>query len=252
MLRLEHISKTFQLGSEPILRDLSLELKESEFTILIGGNGSGKSTLLKIVQGEHKPDSGRVLLKGTDLTPMSLHRRAEFISTVSQDVHSGTVKELTLLENLALSFRRGQPASLQSVESKRKECERQIRTLGLGLEKFLDMPLVSLSGGRKQMVALVMATALKPSLLLLDEHCSALDPKSSQSLMAYTDRVIRTNGLTTLMVTHSLSDALRYGDRLVMLREGQIILDASGNEKAALNLQSLLNLYHHYEDSSLL
>ncbi len=252
MLVLENISKAFASNSEPILRDLSLHLRNGDFTILIGGNGSGKSTLLKLIQGEHQPDKGRILLDELDLTSSPLHRRAAYISCVAQDVHSGTVKELTLFENLALSRLRGEKARFTRASLHREFCKQQISSLGPGLQRFLDIPLTSLSGGQKQMLALVMATARKPKLLLLDEHCSALDPKISQELMSHTEKLIREHSVTTLMVTHSLTDALRYGDRLIMLREGRIILDASANEKASLTVPDLLKLYHHYEDSSLL
>lgn len=252
MLRLENICKTFPFANEAIFKNLSLELNKGEFTILIGGNGSGKSTLVKIIQGEHKADSGDVFLNSQKLTQDSLAQRASHISIVSQDLHTGTVRELTLLENLVLSLARGKSASFQSVSLKKEICEEHVKKLGIGLERFLHTPMMNLSGGQKQILAFVMATALKPNLLLLDEPTSALDPKTSQQLMALVDKTVREEKLTTLMVTHSLSDALRYGDRLIMLREGKIIFDVHGSRKASLTLQELLDLYHHYEDSSLL
>lgn len=252
MLQIQNISKTFPFASEPTLRNLNLELKESEFSILIGGNGSGKSTLLKLIQGELKSDSGDIFLREKRLTNLSLSQRSSYISTVSQDVHSGTVKEMTLLENLVLSLNRGKSSHFSSVALHKQECVDHVKKLGLGFEKFMDTPMIQLSGGQKQILALVMATALKPDVLLLDEHCSALDPKSSQLLMSYTDRIIREYKLTTLMVTHSLTDALRYGDRLIMLREGRVILDVRGAEKKSLTMKQVLDLYHNYEDNSLL
>ena len=252
MLRLVKISKSFQADGPPLINKLSLELKTGEFTVLIGGNGSGKSTLLKLIQGEHAADEGEVFLDGRPVVHEGLAQRAEFISTVSQDVHSGTVKELTLLENMVLSLKRGLTASFEPVSKHRDFCIEKLKELGLGFEKFLDTPLMHLSGGQKQTLALLMATIRKPDLLLLDEPCSALDPKTSKHLMAYIDRVVREAQLTTLMVTHSLPDALEYGDRLIMLKDGRIIVDAKGEKKRALHVSTLLEYYHHFEDSSLL
>lgn len=252
MLTLQNITKVFPFTSEPILKSVSLQLNEGEFTVLIGGNGSGKSTLLKIIQGEYKPEEGEIFLNKANITLNSLTQRARDISVVSQDVHSGTVKELTLLENLALGLMRGDKANFVSLSKKREECILLIKELNLGLEKYLDSPIMNLSGGQKQMLAFVIATALLPKILLLDEPCSALDPKTSKFLMEFAEKKIRENKLTSLMVTHSLSDALQYGDRLVMLKEGKIIFDVSGHEKKNLTLQNLLDLYHQREDSSLL
>jgi putative ABC transport system ATP-binding protein len=252
LLRLQNITKLFPSASEPILKDLALDLREGEFTVLIGGNGCGKSTLLKLIQGEHKPEHGTIFLKKRNITQNSLSQRAKEISVVSQDVSSGTVKELTLLENLVLGLRRGESASFRSLKDQKAVCEARVKELGLGLERFLESPMVSLSGGQKQMLAFVIATMKEPSLLLLDEPCSALDPRSAKHFMQFADRKIREHKFTTLMVTHSLSDALQYGERLIMLREGRLIFDVHGEEKKSLTLQELLDLYHHYEDSSLL
>lgn len=252
MLQIKNISKSFQMDAKPVLEDISFELGIAEFAVLIGGNGSGKSTLFKLISGEYPIDSGEVYLEGQALSAVPWYKRSMQISTVSQDLNAGVVKEMTLLENLSLSFIRGQGASFSSVEKRRELCLDYIRRLDLGLEKYIDTPMQALSGGQKQMLALAMATFVKPKLLLLDEHCSALDPKSSQQLMQYTEKTVRDQNISTLMITHSLSDAVRFGQRLLMLREGRIILDVQGAEKQSLTAQGLLALYHEHVESSLL
>lgn len=252
MLQIKNISKSFQVDAKPVLKEISFELEAGEFAVLIGGNGSGKSTLFKLISGEYPLDSGEVYLEAQALSSVPWYKRSMQISTVSQDLNAGVVKEMTLLENLSLSFIRGQGASFGSVEKKREFFIDYIRKLELGLERYIDTPMQALSGGQKQMIALAMATFVKPKLLLLDEHCSALDPKSSQQLMKHTEKIVRDQAISTLMITHSLTDAIRYGQRLLMLREGRIILDVKGIEKQNMTVQGLLALYHEHVESTLL
>ncbi|MBN9288316.1 MAG: hypothetical protein BGO43_09270 [Gammaproteobacteria bacterium 39-13] len=250
MLQLKQLSKSFSSSFKPILSEFSLTLKKGDFCVLLGSNGSGKSTLLKALSGEYTLDSGTILLDQQVITSLPIHARASFISSVSQDIARGTVQELTLLENLSLSLKRGKKASFSPFSRQRQYLCHQIAALNLGLEQYLDTPLSALSGGQKQMIATVMATLCQPKLLLLDEHCSALDPKAQSMLMAFTARMVQEHQITTLMITHNLNDALNYGNRLIMLHEGNIVVDMNDKQKRAASISQLLNMFHTYEDST--
>ncbi len=252
MLRLNRIVKSFPSSVSPILNGIDLNLEKGDFCVVIGSNGSGKSTLLKTLAGEHSVDSGNITLNNIDITSLSIAARARYISSVSQDVTLGTTSELTLLENFCLSGLRGKKATFSKFNRQQDRLEEKIGTLGLGLEKYLHTPLVALSGGQRQMIATIMALHSHPQLLLLDEHCSALDPKTQLKVMAYTNEMISQQEMTTLMITHHLNDAIRYGNRLIMLANGKIVLDLNVREKQNITVNELIDLFHTYEDRQLI
>lgn len=248
MLKLYNVKKSFPGNFEPTLKDISLQLVKGEFCIIIGSNGSGKSTLMRTLSGEYNLDGGKIEIDGKDVTKQD---RSKFIACVTQDVSKGTITEMTLLENMVLSQMRGQPGNLDFYKKKEAEIISIIKGLGMGLEAYINEPLQKLSGGQKQVIATLMALSSKPEILLLDEHTSALDPKMQKLLMKYTTDSIRQHGITTMMITHKLDDAAAYGNRLIMLHEGRIVLDVQGEEKKALDVNTLLALFHQYEDLTL-
>ncbi len=249
MLQLTNIQKSFSGNFEPTLKGINLELLAGEFCVLIGSNGSGKSTLLRSIAGEYQTDTGHIKIAGQDVTAMSLSRRASFIGSVTQDINKGTIPEMTLLENMVLSCMRCRKSSLRFYAVHEEEVLRIVQGLGMGLEQYLYSPLNVLSGGQRQMIATLMAIASKPTILLLDEHTSALDPKTQSILMEYTANSVAQKNITTLMITHKLDDAIRYGDRIIMMDRGCIVLDTK--DKQSLQVNELLALFHHYEDMML-
>lgn len=249
MLTLTNIHKSFPGNVNPVLTNINFTLKPCDFCVVIGSNGSGKSSLMKMIAGEYKPDAGAIFLENQDVTKLS---RSHAIAYVTQDVQQGTISEMTLLENMILSLSRTQTARLSFYSRRKTQVIQAIKALNMGLEFYLDTPLGHLSGGQRQMLATVMAVSSKPKLLLLDEHTSALDPKTQQVVMAYTAHAIATQPLSSLMITHHLADAIAYGNRLIMLHQGQIVLDLSGQAKANLTMTQLLKLFHCYTDSALL
>lgn len=249
---LHNITKSFMGQIEPILKNISLELIPGEFCIVIGNNGSGKSTLLKSIAGEYSLDSGKIVIDDIDISLFSAAKRAKFMSSVTQDLNKGTVSEMTLLENIALSLMRGKNADLSFYSKSAYEVRDIVQKLGIGLEQYLHFPLKNLSGGQRQMIATLMAICSKPKILPLDEHTSALDPKMQRELMQYIAYAIKTENITTIMVTHKLNDAICYGHRLIMLHKGCIVLDLKDNQKQSLKLEDLLKLFHQYEDKVLL
>ena len=251
MLQVKNIFKRFPQSYQPALDHVSLSLNKGDFCTIIGHNGSGKSTFLKTLTGEYTPDSGAVLLDGSDLLKKSEEDRAAQISTVSQNIAQGTIGEMTLCENLSLCEKRGQNASLRFYPHNEVFLKQQLASLGLGLEQLFHRPMEHLSGGQRQAVSMAMALVRKPDLLLLDEHCAALDPKSSHFIMQYTAKVVSEFRLTTLMITHNLVDAIKYGNRLVMFHQGRIVQDLDQEKKEKLTTETLLDLFHSYEDSIL-
>ena len=237
MLKISNIYKTFSGNCSPVLNGVSLELVSGDFCVLIGSNGSGKSTLLKSIDAEYKLDKGKIVTDSNAL-----------IASVSQDINKGTIAEMTLLENMVLSGLLGKKASFTFYQKKIEEIKLLIQELGMGLEAYIDKPLNILSGGQRQMIATLMAISSKPDILLLDEHTSALDPKTQDLLMKYTANAINENNITSIMITHKLNDALCYGNRLIMLHQGQIVFDVKNKEKEALTIDDLLSLFHQYED----
>ena len=245
---MRHITKVFNKGSvdeKVALNDLSLTLNDGEFVTVIGGNGAGKSTMQNAICGTWLPDSGQILLDGVDVTALPEHKRANYLGRVYQDPMIGTAAGLQIEENLALAARRGQKRTLRmGIRNKEREEYRQLLApLGLGLETRLAAKVGTLSGGQRQALTLLMATLKKPKLLLLDEHTAALDPRTAAKVMELTEKIVTENHLTTLMITHNMRDAIRYGSRLVMLHEGRVILDISGEEKQKLTVPDLLEMF---------
>jgi putative ABC transport system ATP-binding protein len=245
MLDLNSISKTFNAGTPNEVRSLQrvgLKVDEGSFVIIIGTNGSGKSTLLNAVAGTFQVDSGNINLDGNDVTRWPEHRRARLIGRVFQNPFSGTAPNMTIAENLALAAKRGQSRGIGwALKSQlMDEFKDNVGRLNMGLETRLDNAIGSLSGGQRQALTLLMATWLKPKLLLLDEHTAALDPKSADQVISLSDKIISRDKLTTLMVTHSMHQAANLGDRLIMMHKGQIIYDFCGAEKKRLRVSDLL------------
>ena len=245
MLLVQSLTKTFFPGTVDevvALRELSLAVQPGEFVTLIGSNGAGKSTLLNAIAGVFRCDSGRISLNGEDVTSQAEHRRAGSIARVYQDPKLGTAPGMSIEEHLAMAALRGQPRSLARgvTNAARERFCAELEPLGIGLDQRLKAPVGTLSGGQRQALALIMAAIKKPSLLLLDEHTASLDPKTAARIIELTDSVVREHELTTLMVTHNMEHALRYGSRLVMMHQGRVVLDVSGAEKARYTVLDLI------------
>ena len=248
MLDLQNISKTFNPGTineKKALNGLNLHLKPGDFVTVIGGNGAGKSTMLNAVAGVWPVDEGRILLDGQDITALPEHKRAHLIGRVFQDPMMGTAPNMQLEENLALAARRGQKRGLKwgVTNAEREEYHERLKILGLGLEDRLTSKVGLLSGGQRQEVTLLMAVLREPKLLLLDEHTAALDPGTAAKVLELSDQIVQDHKLTTLMITHNMKDAIRHGNRLIMMNEGHIILDIEGEEKKKLTKQQLIDLF---------
>ena len=248
MLDMQHVTKIFNRGTvdeKVALDDLCLTIRDGEFVTVIGGNGAGKSTMQNAICGTWLPDSGRILLDGTDVTSLPEHKRAKYLGRVYQDPMMGTAAGMQIEENLALAARRGRRRTLRfGISSgEREEYRARLGELDLGLEDRLTAKVGTLSGGQRQALTLLMATLQKPDLLLLDEHTAALDPKTAAKVMALSEKIVNEHRLTTLMITHNMQDAIRYGNRLIMLHGGRVILDISGEEKAALTVPQLLDAF---------
>ena len=248
MLHINNVSKTFNKGTineKKALSDLQLHLNPGDFCTVIGGNGAGKSTMLNAVAGVWPVDKGRIILDGDDITALPEHKRAYLIGRVFQDPMMGTAPNMQLEENLALALRRGQKRGLGwGVTKAEKELYREkLSTLGLGLEDRMTVKVGLLSGGQRQAVTLLMASLVEPKLLLLDEHTAALDPATAAKVLEISDKIIRENNLTAMMITHNMSDAIKHGNRLIMMNQGRIILDISGEEKMKLTKQDLMQKF---------
>src|SRR5215813_8987830 len=257
MLEVASVSKTFNAGTANelrALREIGLKVKDGSFVIVIGTNGSGKSTLLNAVAGSCQIDSGAVSLAGADITAWPEHRRAKLIGRVFQDPFRGTAANMSIAENLALAAYRGRPRWLSWLLRKPllHQLRDHLRQLNMGLEDRMKNPIGSLSGGQRQALTLLMATWLRPELLLLDEHTAALDPKSADQVIALTDAIVRRDKLTTLMVTHSMQQATNIGDRLIMMHRGQIIQDFQGAEKKRIRVDDLLARFEEVRRAELL
>ena len=248
MLEIRHISKTFNKGTineKQALRDLNLHLEPGDFVTVIGGNGAGKSTMLNAVAGVWPVDEGGILLDGQDITALPEHKRAGLIGRVFQDPMMGTAPNMQLEENLALALRRGDRRGLRwgVTNAEREEYREKLKTLGLGLEDRMTAKVGLLSGGQRQALTLLMASLKKPKLLLLDEHTAALDPATAAKVLELSDSIIQENGLTAMMITHNMKDAIRHGNRIIMMNEGHIILDIRGEEKQRLTKQELMEKF---------
>ena len=245
MLELKNISKTFFPGTvnaKTALDNLSLTLNDGDFVTVIGGNGAGKSTMLNIIAGTYPVDSGSILLDGKDITKLPEHKRAAYLGRVFQDPMLGTAPNMQIDENLALAARRGQSRTLKwgITKAEQEQYREMLTDLGLGLEDRMSAKVGLLSGGQRQALTLLMATLKKPNLLLLDEHTAALDPKTAMKVLEISQAIVEKNHLTTLMITHNMKDAIAYGNRLIMMDAGKIILDISGEEKKRLTVPDLL------------
>ena len=245
MLELKNIYKTFNPGTvneKVALNGLELTLEEGDFVTVIGGNGAGKSTMLNAVAGVWPIDMGRILIDGQDITRLPEHKRAKYIGRVFQDPMMGTAATMGIEENLALAARRGASRTLRpGITRKEREQYRQaLAGLGLGLEDRMTSKVGLLSGGQRQALTLLMATLQRPKLLLLDEHTAALDPKTAAKVLDLSEKIVTEHHLTTLMITHNMKDAIKYGNRLIMMYEGRIIYDVRGEEKRALHVSDLL------------
>ena len=254
MLEINNIVKTFNPGTvneKVALRGVSLHLKPGDFVTVIGGNGAGKSTLMNTVAGVYPVDKGSIRIDGADITALPEHKRAKFIGRVFQDPMMGTAASMQIEENLALAARRGKPRTLRPgiTRTEREEYRQQLKILGLGLEDRLTAKVGLLSGGQRQALTLLMATLRKPKLLLLDEHTAALDPKTAAKVLEVTQRIVERDSLTTLMITHNMKDAIAYGNRLIMMYDGRIVVDAAGEEKKNLTVEQLLNLFNQASGS---
>ena len=248
MLTITNLNKTFHPGTvneKKAIIDLSLTVNDGDFITIIGSNGAGKSTLLNLISGTIPIDSGHVNLNGTDITYQSEIKRAKRISRVFQDPMMGTAPDMWIEENLALAYRRTKRHTLKWGISKRERelYKDTLSQLGLGLEERLNSSVGLLSGGQRQAVTLLMATMQKPELLLLDEHTAALDPKTAATVLGISDKIIREQNLTTLMVTHNMQNAIDYGNRLIMMHNGGIIFDIAGEEKKNLTVETLLKKF---------
>ena len=248
MLKIENVCKTFNAGTvnEKIaLNGLNLELKEGDFVTVIGGNGAGKSTMLNSVAGVFPVDDGKILIDGIDVTHLPEYKRARYIGRVFQDPMMGTAATMQIEENLALAARRGKPRTLRVgiTKADREFYREQLKILDLGLEDRMTAKVGLLSGGQRQALTLLMATLQQPKLLLLDEHTAALDPKTADKVLEVTQKIVERNNLTTLMITHNMRDAIAYGNRLIMMYDGHIVVDVSGEEKKHLTVEQLLNLF---------
>ncbi len=249
MLKITNLHKTFHPGTvnaKHALKGIDLHLKEGDFVTVIGGNGAGKSTLLNAIAGVWKPDSGKVEIDGLDVSGMPEYKRAKYLGRVFQDPMMGTAPDMEIAENLAIARRRGTRRKLLwgIRKDERDEYRELLRQLDLGLDSRLSSKVGLLSGGQRQAVTLLMATLTEPKLLLLDEHTAALDPKTAAKVLEITEKLVSSKNLTTLMITHNMRDAIRYGNRLIMMYEGRIVVDVSGEDKANLTVEHLLSLFN--------
>ena len=246
MLKIEHISKTFNPGTvneKQAIRDLSLNLEKGDFATIIGSNGAGKSTLFNAICGDFLTDSGVIMLDGQDITFMPQHVRAKTIGRLYQDPMRGTAPGMTIEENLALAAGKGGWLSHVSRQEKERFHE-ELKLLDIRLEKRITQPVGLLSGGQRQTLALLMATMKPIEFLILDEHTAALDPKTAEIVMQLTGKIVKEKKVTTIMVTHNLRYAVEYGDRLLMMHQGHAIIDKSGAEKQAMEVDDILGTFN--------
>lgn len=256
MLTIDHISKTFNpntITEKIALRGVSLHLAPGDFVTVIGGNGAGKSTLMNSIAGTYPVDEGKIEIAGTDITKWPEHKRAKFIGRVFQDPMMGTAANMQIEENLAIAARRGKTPTLRwSSTTKDREHYRELLAgLHLGLEDRMQSKVGLLSGGQRQALTLLMATMAEPKLLLLDEHTAALDPKTAEKVLALTESIVAKQHLTTLMITHNMRDALKYGNRLIMMFEGKILFDVPAEKKKGLQVKDLLEMFEKAAGSEL-
>ena len=255
MLSLKNVFKTFNIGTineKRALDDVNLVLKDGDFVTVIGGNGAGKSTLQNVISGSIVPDFGKIIINNIEITNFPEYKRAKYIGRVFQDPMLGTASDMWIEENLALAYKRGEKRSpfKWMINNDKMELFREhLAKLGLGLEDRMKSKVKLLSGGQRQAITLLMATIKKPDLLMLDEHTAALDPKTANLVLTLTKDIVETNNITTLMITHNMRDALSYGNRLIMMDQGRIIFDVSGDEKRKLTVEDLLEKFNETKDA---
>ncbi len=257
MLELKHLYKTFNPGTvneKRAIDGLDLTLQDGDFVTVIGGNGAGKSTMLNLIAGVFPADQGDIILNGVRLNNLPEHKRAKYLGRVFQDPMTGTAATMGIEENLALAYRRGKRRGLgRGISNAERELYREkLASLGLGLEDRLTSRVGLLSGGQRQALTLLMATLKQPELLLLDEHTAALDPKTADKVLQLTEEIVSGSHLTTLMVTHNMRNAIRYGNRLIMMDAGRVVVDIRGEEKQNLTVRDLLEKFNIENDRMLL
>ena len=255
MLEIKNVFKTFNAGTineKRALNGVNLTLNDGDFVTVIGGNGAGKSTLMNAIAGVFGVDSGHIIIDGGEVTALPEYKRAQYIGRVFQDPMMGTAATMQIEENLALAARRGAKRTLRIgiTKAEREAYREQLKILGLGLEARLTAKVGLLSGGQRQALTLLMATLKKPKLLLLDEHTAALDPKTAEKVLEATERIVAKDKLTTVMITHNMRDAIAHGNRLIMMYDGKILIDVSGEEKKNLTVEQLLSLFSKASGSS--
>lgn len=256
MIELKDLFITFNKGTaieNPVLRGLSLKVEQGEFVSVIGSNGAGKSTMLNAISGDYGIDSGEILINNQAVSKTTSWQRANLVARVFQDPMAGTCEALTIEENMALAYQRGQKRGLGfAIKRQMRELfKEKLSLLGLGLENRLTDRMGRLSGGQRQAVSLLMASLQPSSILLLDEHTAALDPKTTDFVMQLTDKIVREQKLTTLMVTHSMRQALDYGDRTIMLHQGQVAFDVAGEQRKTMDVPDLLRLFEQSRNEKL-
>lgn len=256
MLKLKHINKTFfpnSINERIALSDINLELDDGDFVTVIGSNGAGKSTVLNTIAGKISPDTGEVQIAGRNVTRMKDYKRARYVGRVFQDPMAGTAPDLTIEQNMALAERRSLPRGLAFgiTKTKRIRFAESLEVLELGLEKRLSAKVGLLSGGQRQALSLLMATFSQPKILLLDEHTAALDPERARLVTHLTKKVVAEQQLTTLMVTHNMEQALEVGNRLIMMHEGEVILDVADKEKTSMTVEDLLAQFSNIKDAAI-
>ncbi|HEY8391057.1 MAG TPA: ABC transporter ATP-binding protein [Clostridia bacterium] len=256
MLKIQNVYKTFNQGTineKQALKGINLNINDGDFITVIGGNGAGKSTLLNVISGVYSIDEGELILDDINITRMPEYKRAKFFGRVFQDPLMGTASSMEIEENLALAFRRGKYRGLRwaITSNERNFYKEQLKRLDLGLENRMTSKVGLLSGGQRQALALLMATLVKPKILLLDEHTAALDPKTAYKVQELTQELTQENNITTLMITHNMKDAIKYGNRLVMMHEGNIIYEARDEEKRSLKVEDLLKKFEQNAGSEL-
>ena len=256
MLKLENISLTFNPGTvneKKALENLSLHLEKGDFVTVLGSNGAGKSTLFNTIAGTYLPDSGKVILDGKDITGLPDYKRSKEIGRLFQDPLKGTAPNMTIEENLALAYLRANhaksPFSMLN-KADRAEFRERLSMLNLGLEDRMDQPVGLLSGGQRQALTLLMATLVTPKILLLDEHTAALDPGTAEKVLALTERIVRENGITCLMITHNVNSALELGNRTILMKEGRIALELAGEKRQTITTDELLKAFRQSGDIS--
>lgn len=248
MLTIDHVSKSFNIGTvneKKALDRINLHLAPGDFVTVIGGNGAGKSTMLNLIAGVYTCDTGSIMLDNVNITKQPEYQRAKLLGRVFQDPMRGTAGDMGIEENLAMAYRRGKKRGLSwgITNPEREQYIERLKSLGLGLENRLKSKVGLLSGGQRQALTLLMATLQKPQLLLLDEHTAALDPKTAAKVLQLTEEIVSKDNLTTLMVTHNMKDAIRLGNRLIMMMDGSIIFDIAGEEKKSLKVSDLLQKF---------